>query len=60
MHCTRPTEEFADISSSGAKRLAELETMLDPRVKQCIEDEGIILTTWRELKQRRDKAGAVE
>jgi competence protein ComEA len=32
--------------------------LLDPRVKKCIEDEGIILTTWRELKQRRDKVGA--
>ncbi|MCP4643031.1 MAG: ChbG/HpnK family deacetylase [bacterium] len=57
VHCTRPTETFPAISSSGSNRLRELETMLDPRVKQCIEDEGVILTTWRELKERRDKVG---
>ncbi len=35
-------------------RLAELEAMLDPEVKQAIQEQKIILTTWRELKQRRD------
>jgi len=55
VHCTRPSETFSHISSSGATRLAELEAMLDPDVKKVIEEEGIILTTWRELKQRRDK-----
>jgi hypothetical protein len=29
--------------------------MLDPALKKYIQDNGIILTTWRELKQRRDK-----
>jgi len=27
--------------------------MTDPDVKKFIENEGIILTTWRELKERR-------
>jgi len=36
-------------------RLAELEAMTDPEVKKVVEEEKIILTTWRELKQRRDK-----
>jgi hypothetical protein len=27
--------------------------LISPELKQAIEDEGIILTTWRELKQRR-------
>jgi len=31
--------------------------MIDPRTKKAIEDEGIILTTWKELKERRDKVG---
>ncbi len=58
VHCTRPTDLFAEISSSGGKRLSELETMTDPRVGAYIEKEGIVLTTWRELKQRRDAVGA--
>ena len=58
VHCTRPTDLFSEISGSGGKRETELETMMDPRVKQCIKDEKIILTTWRELKQRRDAVPA--
>jgi len=29
--------------------------MEDPVLKNFIRQEGIIITTWRELKQRRDK-----
>lgn len=58
VHCTRPTDLFSEISSSGSKRERELETMIDPRVKQFIDkEETIMLTTWRELKQRRDAVG---
>ena len=53
-HCTRPSEMFQHISSSGETRLSDLLVSLDPDVKQFIEEEGIVLTTWRELKQRRD------
>jgi chitin disaccharide deacetylase len=56
MHCTAPTEVFKYISSSGNTRKGDLLAMLDPALKKTIEQEGIILTTWRELKQRRDKA----
>lgn len=55
VHCTRVTPAFGLISGSGATRQAELDTMLDPEVMKVIQDEGIILTTWRELGQRRDK-----
>lgn len=53
MHCTRPTEVFEHISGSGPTRLGDLEAMLDPRVRQALEDEKIVLTTWRELMERR-------
>lgn len=53
MHCTQPSETFPHISESGPTRLGDLNAMLDPRLKQVIEDEGIILTTFRELMQRR-------
>ncbi|HEU4903407.1 MAG TPA: hypothetical protein VFT06_11465, partial [Flavisolibacter sp.] len=55
MHCTATTEVFPHISNSGPVRRGDLLAMLDPALKQALQKEGIILTTWRELKQRRDK-----
>lgn len=55
MHCTAPTEVFKEISDSGPSRKADLEAMLDPAFKKALQQQGIILTTWREIKQRRDK-----
>jgi len=54
-HCTDPTENFPIISSSTETRLGDLEAMVHPDVRKAIEEEGIIMTTWRELKERRDK-----
>ena len=54
VHCTRPSETFVNIASSGPMRLAELNALTSPEVKKAIAEEKIILTTWRELKQRRD------
>lgn len=53
MHCTQPTEVFEHISDSGPRRKADLLGMLSPEVKKYIRDNGIILTTWRELMERR-------
>jgi hypothetical protein len=53
MHCTAPTETFHHISDSGPSRRADLEAMLDPAFRQALQREGIVLTTWRELLQRR-------
>ncbi len=57
VHCTALTEVFAHISGSGPARAAELRLMLDPEVRAFLHEQGIVLTTWRELKQRRDRAG---
>ncbi len=57
VHCTAPTEAFRHISGSGPTREAELKLMLDPDIRAFIKDQGIVLTTWRELKSRRDAAG---
>ena len=54
VHCTAPTEVFSQISGSGKARAAELRLMLDPDIRSLIKEQGIVLTTWRELKQRRD------
>jgi len=53
VHCTKPSEVFRDISGSGPARWSDVEVLMDPEVKQVIEDEGIVLTTWRELMERR-------
>lgn len=55
MHCTAPTAVFPFISDSGATRKGDLLAMLDPALRTFIKKEGIILTTWKELKERRDK-----
>lgn len=56
VHCTEPTETFSHISGSGATRKAELQLMTDPDVKAFIESEGIVLTHWRQLTERRRRA----
>ncbi|MFM9910100.1 MAG: polysaccharide deacetylase family protein [Chitinophagaceae bacterium] len=55
MHCTAPSETFNKISSSGQTRKGDLLAMMDPAFKKALADQKIILTTWRELKERRDK-----
>jgi predicted glycoside hydrolase/deacetylase ChbG (UPF0249 family) len=54
MHCTWPTEVFTEISNSGQTRKGDMLAMTDPDLKKYIEENNIILTTWRELKKRRD------
>jgi predicted glycoside hydrolase/deacetylase ChbG (UPF0249 family) len=53
VHCTVQTEVFSHISGSGPAREAELRLMTDPDIRALIKDQGIVLTTWRELKKRR-------
>jgi predicted glycoside hydrolase/deacetylase ChbG (UPF0249 family) len=60
VHCTRPSEIFKEISGSGEMRLAELNAMCDPDIRKVIDEEKIIVTTWKELKERRDKVGAAQ
>ncbi len=55
MHCTQTSEIFSNITESGPTRRGDLLAMLDPALKAYIQKEGIMLTTWRELMQRREK-----
>lgn len=55
MHCTDPSPVFSEISDSGPKRKADMLAMLDPGFKKFLKDNGFILTTWRELMERRKK-----
>ena len=55
MHCTDTGPEFKYISDSGPTRRGDMLAMMNPAFKKAIAEQGIILTTWREVKQRRDK-----
>jgi len=57
MHCTNPTPNFDKITGTGKKRKGDLLAMLDPRLKAFLKEQGFILTTWREVMERRIKAG---
>lgn len=53
MHCTSPSPIFEKISDSGPVRKSDMLAMMNPELKRFIQKEGIILTTWRELMERR-------
>lgn len=55
MHCSQPSDVFPYITNSSHIRKGDLLAMTDPEFKKFIQQEGIILTTWREVKERRDK-----
>lgn len=53
IHSNELNESFKYISNSGGSRYADLLSMTDPDLKAFIQSEGIVLTTWRELMERR-------
>ncbi len=56
VHSTDITEIFSHISGSGGSRQADMWSMLDRELRAYIEKNGIILTTFKELMARREKA----
>jgi hypothetical protein len=54
LHATDAGAAFDRISGSGPTRRGDMLAMIAPELREVIEAEGVILTTWRELKQRRD------
>jgi len=55
IHCSDAKEAFKNISDSGNTRRADLLAMMDPELKLFFEREGFVLTTWKEMQQRREK-----
>ena len=51
-----PTDEFNLIAPNGRSRLADAMAMQDIDLKRVIESRGIIMTNWKEIKERRAKA----
>jgi hypothetical protein len=55
MHCTDPSDIFSAITDSGDKRKADMLAMLDPGFEKFLKDQHFIITTWKELMERRQK-----
>ncbi len=53
VHAAYPTEDFNRITASGPTRYGDLLAMTDPRLKEAIEEEGVIVISWRELHEAR-------
>ncbi len=57
VHSTQVTDDFRKISHSGDSRLADMQAMMDPELKVYLQAHGVILTTWREMMERRGRVG---
>jgi chitin disaccharide deacetylase len=55
MHATDTSSTFPYISNSGPTRRGDLLAVTSPELREAAKREGLILTTWRELQQRRDR-----
>ncbi|NUM54959.1 MAG: ChbG/HpnK family deacetylase [Candidatus Hydrogenedentes bacterium] len=55
MHCAVPDQDWPLFTSSSETRLNDTRVMTDPEFKKFIEDEKFILSTWREMMERRKK-----
>lgn len=55
MHCTATSDVFPHISDSGPVRRGDMLAMMDPALRKAIQEEKIIITTWREMMERRKK-----
>jgi chitin disaccharide deacetylase len=54
-HCIRRTEVFNAISGSGNIRQGDYLAMMNPAFRKFLQDNGVIVTTMRELMERRKK-----
>lgn len=57
VHCAKDSDNFRAITPAAPRWIADGQVMLDPEIKKVIKEEGIILTSWRELKARRGAVG---
>ncbi|MGV3771764.1 MAG: polysaccharide deacetylase family protein [Verrucomicrobiales bacterium] len=56
-HCSAQSDNFHLVTGTHRSRWADVQVLVDPDVRKLIEDKGILFTTWRELKQKRDAVG---
>ncbi|SHN24769.1 hypothetical protein SAMN04488057_113100 [Cyclobacterium lianum] len=55
VHSNGDRKTFDRISSSGGSRYADMLAMTDPELEKFIAEEGILLTTWQEVMERRKR-----
>jgi len=53
VHCTKPDDVIGVINGNRDHLYGDYTAMISPELKKVIEEERIILTTWRELQERR-------
>ncbi|HAR38922.1 MAG TPA: hypothetical protein DCS09_10340 [Porphyromonadaceae bacterium] len=49
IHAATESDEIRAITGSASKRIKELDFFTDEKIKQLLEDEGIILISYRPL-----------
>lgn len=54
IHCTKPNDVIGKINGNRDFLYGDYFAMIDPRTKKAVEESGVILTTMKELKARRD------
>ncbi len=59
VHPTMPTDEARQITNNRELLWGDYFALTDPALMQVIEDEGVILTSWKELMKRRKAAGGI-
>lgn len=59
-HASLPTEDFPLITGSSANRKADLDALTSPETKEILKRRGIVVTTWRELMERRRNAAPID
>lgn len=53
-HASVESDNFHLVTGTHAGRWNETQVLTDPDLKKLLGEKGIILTTWRELQERRD------
>jgi chitin disaccharide deacetylase len=58
VHCAHPSDTFPHVVRNADVRYNDTRVMMDADVKRVVAEEKLVLTTWRELHERRKRAGA--
>jgi chitin disaccharide deacetylase len=57
VHCAAMSDTLPHVLRNTDVRINDMKILIDPDFKKAIEEEGIILSDWRELMERRQKVG---
>jgi chitin disaccharide deacetylase len=60
IHAAHPSDTFPHVVRNTEVRYNDLRVMTDPDVIRVVREEGLVLTTWRELHERRKALGGTQ